>query len=473
MFIPLDRDTSFPLTRQISTYLEEMIRRGHLARGAVLPPTRTLARELQVNRKTVESAYEELRARRLVSMRAGYAPVVRTTIPDNPELDLPFRRPRGRDPFPAEAWCASPEAAAERRDLAGSSPRPWNLSPAALRRLHREAIERPGPLFTPPPPLGEGALRRAASAHLARCGILRAPDEIAILPDRETALRRVLELFVPPRGRVLGEALLDPELVRAVRAHPARLRRLGDPARWGRELAREPRLLLVATGATRLPGEPPPLERRKALLDLARERALPVVEDVTGVDRHEGAPPPPLANLDSTGRVIALCDLSDEVGGRVTATAVAATSKVIERLRLASPDAATPDRLAQRVLALALESPRRARALRAVRERRELVKAAVRRVLPRRLPEVTGTEFSSASEAVRLDLPDGITGEALRIAAAARGVDVHSARDCGADARGDSFVLLDLTRHAEGELLQAIRALGAAFDDVEERRSAS
>ncbi|MBZ0268273.1 hypothetical protein K8I85_08955, partial [bacterium] len=72
------------------------------------------------------------------------------------------------------------------------------------------------------------------------------------------------------------------------------------------------------------------------------------------------------------------------------------------------------------------------------------------------------------SDAVRLDLPEGITGDAFRCAAEARGVAVLGARDCGASARDDTFVLLDLTRHEEGELLAAIRALGDAFDDVEE-----
>ena len=71
----------------------------------------TLARDLRVNRKTVEAAYDELRARGLLSTgRAGRAGVVRASIPENPELDLPFRAPRGRDPLPARAWCRTPRS---------------------------------------------------------------------------------------------------------------------------------------------------------------------------------------------------------------------------------------------------------------------------------------------------------------------------------------------------------------------------
>lgn len=470
MFIPLDRDSAFPLSRQISTYLEELIRRGHLGPGARLPATRTLARELGVNRKTVEAAYDELRARRLVTMRAGRGGIVRSALPENPELDLPFRASRGRDPFPPSAWSPPADPPEALRDLAGEGPRLRNLTPATLRRLHREALEGTGAPFGEPSPLGEPSLRRAASVHLARCGVLRGAEEIAIVRDRTTALRRLLDLFVPDGGRVLLDGPVDPELVDALRGR-TRAAWLGERERWSAETRRLPRLIVVATGRGRVPGPVPDLPRRKAILDFAREHGIPLLEDVTGADRAPGPQPPPLAALDPSGRVFPLADLSDEVGGGLRAAAIAATPKAIDRLRTAAEGDAGPDRLTQRVIGLALESPGRARAVRAVRERRELLRAPVRRALQRRLPELTGYEFSADSDAVRVDLPEDCTGDALRRYAEQHGLRLRSARDCGRPSREDRFVLLDLTGHEEGELLEGVRRLGAAFDEWEEARA--
>jgi GntR family transcriptional regulator/MocR family aminotransferase len=476
MYIPLDRDSSQPLTRQISSYLEELIRRGHVGAGGRLPPTRTLAADLGVNKKTVEAAYEELEARGLVRVRAGRGVTVRGQIPEDPALELGLRETRPRDPLPRDAWL-SPSPEAERiLDLAGVGPRVANLTSRQLRFFHEEALAaHRGPLFAPPPPLGESALRAAASRHLARCGVLLSPEEVAVVPGREAAMTRLLRLFVPRRGTVLADRLPDPELALPVRERGARLVVLppedGErgPAAAVRRLA--PRLLIVTTGASRLPGAAPGPARRRALLDLARERSIPIVEDVTHTEWLQDPPvPPPLAVLDRTGRVLPLCDLSDEAGGAFCAAVVGATPKALERLRhAADPAEKTLDRLAQSALAQTLDSPARIRTLRAVREKRKLLVAAVTRSLRRRLGDAPGFELSAGADAVRVDLPAGVTGQDVQGAARDRGVLVRTARDCGAPPSADRFLLLDLTRHDEGDVLDGIRLLGEALDEVLQR----
>lgn len=479
MYIPLDRDSSQPLTRQISSYLEELIRRGHVGAGGRLPPTRTLAADLGVNKKTVEAAYEELEARGLVRVRAGRGVTVRGQIPEDRALELGLREPRLRDPLPRDAWLAPSPEAERVLDLAGVGPRMTNLSSRQLRRLHEEALAGSrGPLFSPPPPLGESTLRAAASRHLARCGVLLSPDEVAVLPGRQAAMSRLLRLFVPPRGTVLADRLLDPDLAAAVRERRARLVILPpeDGPREPAEAARRstPRLLIVTTGASRLPGAPPGPARRRALLDLAREKGIPVVEDVTHTEWLQGpSVPPPLAVLDGTGRVLPICDLSDEAGGAFAAAAVGATPKALDRLRqVGDPEEKTLDRLAQSALARVLDSPSRIRTLRAVREKRKLLVAAVTRSIRRRLGEAPGFEFSPGADAVRLDLPEGVTGRAVQEAARDRGVLVRTARDCGAPPSADRFLLMDLTRHDEGDVLDGIRLLGEALDEATPRSPA-
>ncbi|MGH2570225.1 MAG: GntR family transcriptional regulator, partial [bacterium] len=289
MYVPLDHDSPHTLARQISGYLAELIRHGHLGPSSRLPATRKLAQSLGVSKSTVEAAYEELEARKLVSVRPGKAAVVRRSIPQDTAQLLPFPEPRGRDPLPAEIWLGG-EAQEETFDLAGAGPRPPTVSSRQLRAFHEDALRSGrGPLFSPPPPLGDSALRAAASRHLARCGILRGADEVAVLPSRPDAMERLLRLFVPARGLVLSDALLDPDLCLPLRVRRARVVVLPQewvPASIPARLS--PRLLVVATGESRLPGRPPDLARRRALLDLARQRGLPVVEDVTRTDALPG-----------------------------------------------------------------------------------------------------------------------------------------------------------------------------------------
>lgn len=292
MLIPLDRDAAVPLSRQIATYVEELIRRGHLPGGTRLPATRTLARTLDVNRKTVETAYEELAARRLVAVRPGRAAIVRTSIPERPELDLPFRPSRGRDPFPAGAWATPEPPSAEVVDLAGVTPRLRHFPAAALRRFHEEALAQGGPLFTPPPPLGEAALRRAAAGLLARGGVLRPAEEVAVFASRAEAFAAVVDLFVPAGDLVLLDAPVDPEIGAALRERGVRAELLpaaNDALRSALAERADARLLVAMTGPAGLPAPPPDLVRRRALLDAVRERHLPLVEDVTGGE-HAPAP---------------------------------------------------------------------------------------------------------------------------------------------------------------------------------------
>src|SRR5512138_412152 len=71
MRIPLDRQSAVPLYQQIKTYLQQGILSGSLATDTRLPASRQLARDLGVNRITVENAYAELEAEGLVFSKLG------------------------------------------------------------------------------------------------------------------------------------------------------------------------------------------------------------------------------------------------------------------------------------------------------------------------------------------------------------------------------------------------------------------
>ncbi len=473
MYVPLDRESSEPLPRQIALYFEELIRRGHMARGARLPSLRSLARALGVARETVEAAYDDLATRGLVQVIPGQGAVVRRSIPPQVELALPFPEPRARDPLPASAWrdLVSPTApSASVVDFRGERPLPGIHPASTLRSFLRNALESRGPLAGTPPFGGELALREAASRTFAASGVLRPVDEIAIFSGVAEAVRAIVELFVPPKGLVLADGLLEPRIARAVRAAGARVLVLavdGGEHALRRARAMRPRLLLVGSGHDAIPRSPASPAPRRALLDFAREEGIPILEDLT---RSAVAPiasdPPPLAVLDRSGRVSSMFDLAGEVGGGFEACALAATPKAIERLRGRPLARAHPlDRVAQRVIAQALDSPARLRAHRRAHESQALLAGSITRGIRRRLEGLRGFVFSEDARSVRLDL-DGTTAGTLAAFAERRGVRILVPADLGASSTEDDFVLLDLTRHEEGELLEGIRLLGEALDEA-------
>ncbi|MDP6528739.1 MAG: GntR family transcriptional regulator [Gemmatimonadota bacterium] len=477
MYIPLERDSPVPLARQIASYLAELVRRKHLVPGAKLPATRVLARSLGVARTTVDAAYRDLAARRMISVRPGQGATVRKRPAKPTEPGLPFRRPRGKDPLPPDAWLPAKDRPGESYDFAGDLPRLATLPSRHMKSLHAEALATSrGPLFAPAPPLGESTLRGAAAHRLALCGVLHGAEEVAIGADRAAIVAAVLALFAGRRSLVVADAPPDPEIARAVLARPCRLRILppGSSAETLEEaLGRtRPRLLLVTSGRSRIPGSLPDAARRRALVDLAKKRGLPVLEDVTDLDtlREPGAPPP-LASMDSSGRVMALIDLCDEAGGRFHAAAIGAPARVLDRLRADSPSPAL-DRLSQRALALAIDTPARNRLLDATREQRHLLATSVARTIRRRMPSLAGVAFASASDAVRLDLPEGVPSALVRDAAARADIRVLTEADCGLSPEEPGFLLLDLLRHDEGDLLLGIARLGEIVESVVRNRDA-
>src|SRR5215469_17687591 len=67
----LDRDSIVPLYRQIYEHLREAILAGTLPESTRLPPERTLAERLAVNRSTIVHAYRELVNDGLIEQRVG------------------------------------------------------------------------------------------------------------------------------------------------------------------------------------------------------------------------------------------------------------------------------------------------------------------------------------------------------------------------------------------------------------------
>lgn len=87
----LDRNSAQPLYLQLSSQLMDLIRSGLLQPAQQLPSSRQLAENLQVHRKTIVQAYDELLAQGWLESRLGSGTFVTTHFPESkPSLQTSF-----------------------------------------------------------------------------------------------------------------------------------------------------------------------------------------------------------------------------------------------------------------------------------------------------------------------------------------------------------------------------------------------
>ncbi len=76
MLLAIDTTDPRAIYQQVADGIKELIVRGKLPEGAVLPPVRQLAADLGVNLNTIATAYRELQKDGLIVIRHGSGSVV-------------------------------------------------------------------------------------------------------------------------------------------------------------------------------------------------------------------------------------------------------------------------------------------------------------------------------------------------------------------------------------------------------------
>jgi GntR family transcriptional regulator len=92
MFITIDETDVRPIYRQIAEEIKALIARGELPEGAPLLSVRQLAANLGLNLNTIATAYRELQAEGLVTIRHGTGVTVASTRA-NDKSDADLRKP--------------------------------------------------------------------------------------------------------------------------------------------------------------------------------------------------------------------------------------------------------------------------------------------------------------------------------------------------------------------------------------------
>lgn len=169
LLVSLDRTEPRRLRAQLEQILREGIRSGRLAPGVALPPSRTLAVDIDVARSVVVDAYGQLVAEGYLDARQGAGTRVVTHVPA--EHGVPTGAGRSRSagrPLSEQSLSGLP-------DLALFPRQEW------LRHYRTIVSEAPDTAFGYPDPQGEVELRRALNGYLGRVRAVHAtPDDLVI-----------------------------------------------------------------------------------------------------------------------------------------------------------------------------------------------------------------------------------------------------------------------------------------------------
>ncbi len=421
LLVALDRDGTEPLHRQIATSIRDGIRGGRLRRGTALPPTRSLAADLNVSRGVVVEAYQQLRAEGyLVSRVGGYTEVAAgqatADVPPPPE---PVRKTEPRitfrygraDPaqFPRAAW---------------------------LRSVNHVLTQAPNDRFGYLSGHGTPELRQALADYLNRVrGTSASPRNIVICNGFAQGMGLLIEVLASMNMRRL--AVEDPspwdDLVPASATHRVQL----VPIPVGPDGIRTELLdqsgaeaVLVTpshqwpTGAVLGPGQ------RSDLLGWAKERNGLIIEDDYDAEyRYDRAPVGALHGL-APEHVVYTGTASKTLAPGLRLGWLILPGRLVEPVAeakiAADRGSATIDQLTFADLLARGEFDRHLRRMRPVYRRR---RDALLTALARELPELKPDGISAGFHLVAW-LPPDLDEEAVVAAAARQGVGVSGLAAC-------------------------------------------
>lgn len=484
MLESLNRESGEPLYLQIRNQIRSLILSGDLPAGARLPPERELAASLGVNRTTVSNAYHELAADGLAEGQVGRGTIV-CSLPSaygsGQEGFLPQPLPwseyfvaigeRVRDPLIRElvTLCAWEDVIS----LAAGVPAPDLYPIERFTQTTDRVLRRHGQaLLQHCPTEGHLAFRETLAELAADRGITASPDNILVLAGSQQGLDLIARALIEPGDPVVVEVPSYLGALSVFRATGARL--LGVPMDeegmrtdvLERLLARHrPQLIYTLPTFQNPSGKVMSYERRQALLSLAQQYQVPILEDDPyGELYYDDPPPPSLKSFDRQGHVIYLSTFSKILFPGIRLGWLVAPQPVIDRLasvkqyadlhsntlaQWALTDFIQQGWLSEHVASLRQEYPRRCRTM----------LTALHDHIPRglRWNEPTGGFY------LWCHLEEGLRSKDLLAEAAQRRVAFVAGEAFHADKGGQDAFRLNFTYHNEQGIQEGIRRLGKAL----------
>ncbi|UCF98830.1 MAG: PLP-dependent aminotransferase family protein [Spirochaetaceae bacterium] len=357
MIVDLERNGKKPLYLQLKEKIGAMIAERLMLPGSRLPATRDLALSLGVSRNTVVQAYQELEAEGLINSRVGRGAFV--TLYPLVEISTPAAKQESCMSYEglfSAGWSranadlvsvfeqlAQPPSKSLYIDMASDQPNSGLLPVAAFGECLKSAVRRYGrSLFTTGSPCGFKPLLEYLPTLLARRNVMCRPENLMIVSGVQQALNLIGRLFIDPGDTVLLQHFTYPGALGMFRSFQSTC--IGIPTdheglcidvleRILRH--RRPKLLYIVPTFHNPTGTTLPAERRRRLVELAREHAFLVVEDDYAHDlAFDGREAYPLKSWDTVGGIIHLGSFSESLFPGIRLSWIVASKPIIERLAL-------------------------------------------------------------------------------------------------------------------------------------------
>jgi GntR family transcriptional regulator / MocR family aminotransferase len=335
-FLPeLVRDSRVSLEKQLLAQWRSAIFSGRLLGGSRLASSRKLAQELSINRNTVIAALEQLLAEGLLEARRGAGTFVSHSV-------VPHHQPR-RAPNQAR-WLR--DVAAPPTDTRPPQPLEFCIGLPSRQEFPMQAWRqawRQAAATIPSPDYGvaagEPSLRQEIAAYLHRArGLLCQPEDVLVTNGAIQAIHLIAQTTLLNGD---GVAFENPgySMARvALEQHRAQIVPI-DVDEDGLKVENLPNgtrapVLVYVTPSHQFPtGGRMSLARRMALLSWAEENdALILEDDYDSEFRFDLPPLPPLASLDTFGRVAYIGTFSKILSPTLRLGYVVATPALKKRL---------------------------------------------------------------------------------------------------------------------------------------------
>lgn len=300
------------LAGQLYDQLYGAIESGQLAPGTQLPPSRLLARQLGISRKTICDTYARLTYENLLEGKVGKGTYVNARATHTSKTEL---RSRLASADSLERWAAmpaplmhpEPDDALRYAFLGGATSQglfPQNDWRRCTSHALRQ-VSRTSGLYDAPE--GIAALRGAIARHIAFSrGVNCRDDDVVVCNGAQQALDLIVRVLARDGGTI---AMEDPGYLPArllMRSHGARVVGIAvDEEGLQVDCIPDDTRLIYVTPSHQFPlGMPMSPARRQALLRKAKALGAIIIEDDYDCEfRYEGRPTDSLYGLDTDGLV--------------------------------------------------------------------------------------------------------------------------------------------------------------------------
>jgi len=479
----LELDGRGPQYAQLTRAMKSAILDGRIVAGSRLPPTRELARELELSRTTVLAAYDQLRAEGFIDARVGSGSYV-ATLQSGAALQPPSRTIVAPSRYAQRARQVQDRRMALlhrglRYNMQYGEPA---INPALSTAWGRELAR--AALYTPSTGAGSQglpALREQVCDYLARRrGVQAIPDNVLIVSGTQQAFSLAARVLLNEGDSVVLE---EPHYFGAYQtliAHGARVCgvRTDDDGLVCSELPASAPALVCVTPSHQFPtGAVLSLPRRLELLRYADTQQCWILEDdYDGEFRYDAHPLAALRSLDQGDRVIYVGTFSKVLFGTLRLAYMVLPTALRDDFITAKflNDFSCPG-FEQAALARYMEDGGFERHLRVVRKE---LKARHKELM-------AGLRQHAGDRVEVVDSPAGMhvvvwfrdynqaQAEALLELATSRGLGMYGMAPHYLNPPVRQGVMLGYCGLSTTELRDAMKLLGACMDEIDARASAS